>query len=235
MVIDFHTHILPGIDDGSANIATSLEMLRMEKEQGITHVIATPHFYPRHDMPERFLQMRDEAQLKLCQAMGDREIFPQLHVGAEVYYYNGISDSDALPALTIGNSKCILIEMPMQPWTGQMYAELAGIYEKQGLVPIIAHLDRYIRPMHCGAVVRALEDLPVLVQANAESFLRRSTRQMMMRLLRNGQIHLLGSDCHDLQRRKPDLGEAVELIRQNLGLDAIAHIQHFESKLLQNV
>ena len=55
-IIDFHSHILPGVDDGSQSVQESLAMLKMEAEQGIQHVIATPHFYPKHDSPEHFLE-----------------------------------------------------------------------------------------------------------------------------------------------------------------------------------
>ena len=64
-IIDFHSHILPGIDDGSRNVEESIALLRKEAEQGITHVIATPHFYPQHDTPERFLKRRNEAETVL--------------------------------------------------------------------------------------------------------------------------------------------------------------------------
>ena len=60
-VVDFHTHILPGIDDGSSSAEESLAMLQMEKEQGIDTVVVTPHFYPQEDRPERFLKRRKEA------------------------------------------------------------------------------------------------------------------------------------------------------------------------------
>ena len=62
MVIDFHSHVLPGVDDGSASVAESISMLRLEVEQGIHHVVATPHFYARYDSPESFLKKRDAAE-----------------------------------------------------------------------------------------------------------------------------------------------------------------------------
>ena len=65
MVTDFHSHILPAIDDGSATVEESVAMLRMEAEQGITHVVATPHFYAAHQTPETFLQARDAAEAAL--------------------------------------------------------------------------------------------------------------------------------------------------------------------------
>ena len=60
-MIDFHAHILPGIDDGSKSVDESLVMLAMEAEQGVGCVVATPHFYPRHDDPREFLTVRDAA------------------------------------------------------------------------------------------------------------------------------------------------------------------------------
>ena len=69
MVTDFHSHILPGVDDGSSSLEQSLQMLRMEAEQGIRHVVATPHFYARYDAPETFLEKRSRAEALLREAM----------------------------------------------------------------------------------------------------------------------------------------------------------------------
>lgn len=232
MVIDFHSHILPGIDDGSSSLEMSIAMLKAEAAQGVTHVIATPHFYPQSDSPERFLSRRAKAEEGLRREMEKHEGLPQLTVGAEVYYFGAISECDFLPGLTIGENNSILIEMPSIRWTEQMYRELAGIYEKQGITPIIAHIDRYIRPLHMDGIPDRLERLPVYVQANAASFLRPSMRRMMLRLMRAGQIHLLGSDCHDLLDRAPNLADAVKRIRKSLGEEAIAQIKCFEQEVL---
>ena len=147
-VVDFHSHILPGIDDGSRSMSESLALLRMEAEQGIQHVVATPHFYPHYDSPDGFLEKRARAEADLREEMNKQEGLPQLHMGAEVYFFKGISDSDEVPQLTIDRSKYILIEMPPAPWTDAMYRELEGIYVKQNLTPIIAHIDRYIDADH---------------------------------------------------------------------------------------
>lgn len=112
MVVDFHTHILPGIDDGSKTVEESIALLRMEAEQGITHVVATPHFYARYDDPSHFLQKRDRAERLLRQEMEKYPGMPKLTVGAEVYFFRGMSECEFLPRLTIGTESCILIEMP---------------------------------------------------------------------------------------------------------------------------
>ena len=194
MVTDFHSHILPGIDDGSSSVEESINMLHMEAEQGIACVAATPHFYARYDDPELFLQRREDAFRKLQAAMTQHERLPRILLGAEVHYFQGMSDSEVLSRLTIAEKGCILIEMPPAPWTEQMYRELEWIYTKQGLTPVIAHVDRYISPLKTHGIPGRLEELPVLVQANASFFLRRSTAAFALRLLRQGSKdrHLLG-------------------------------------------
>ena len=224
-IIDFHTHILPEVDDGSDSLETSIAMLRAEASQGIRRVVATPHFYAQHDTPERFLARRTEAELRLREEMAKHPGLPELSIGAEVYYFPGVSNSDILSALTIDKKRCIIIEMPLPPWTDRMYRELEDIYTKQGLTPIIAHVDRYIAPLRTLGIPKQLAQMPVLIQANAEFFLQRSTAAMAMRMLKGGQIHLLGSDCHNTHDRSPNLELAMDRIRRKLGqgaLDTIA-------------
>lgn len=232
-VVDLHSHILPGIDDGSSSLEESIAMLRMEAVQGVQHVVATPHFYPQHDSPERFLDRRKQSEILLREKMREEKL-PKLSIGAEVYFFPGISESEALSQLTINEKRYILLEMPKSPWKDSMYRELESIYVKQGLVPIIAHVDRYIAPFRTYGILERLEELPVLVQANASFFLNRATRGMALRMLKNGQIHLLGSDCHNLKNRPPRLGEAVEVIQQRLGEQALEYLEHQGLQILND-
>lgn len=232
-VIDFHSHILPAIDDGSKNRSESIAMLRALSKQGIRHVAATPHFYANHNRPEYFLEKRNAAEELLREEMAQYGDIPRLMVGAEVYYFPGISGSDALPQLAIADTGAILVEMPQVPWTEQMYRELADIRNNWGLTPIIAHVDRYIGPLRTFGIPERLEELPVLVQANADFFLNPFTRRLALRLLRENRIHLLGSDCHNLHDRAPNLGKALQVIRKQLGDNAIAQINAWEESLVR--
>ena len=229
VLTDFHSHILPGIDDGSGSVEESLAMLRMAAQQGICRVIATPHFYPQYDTPAAFLEKRDCAQGLLRSAMAEHNDLPEIEMGAEVYFFHGMCESDQLLQLTICEKRCILIEMPPAPWTEEMFRELEAIYTQRGVVPIIAHIDRYIRPWRTYGIVRRLAQLPVLVQANASFFLEKRTASMAMRMLKAGQIHLLGSDCHNISTRKPNLGPAVTQICCKLGDGAVQRIQAYEN------
>lgn len=235
MVVDFHSHILPGVDDGSATVAESMALLRMEAEQGIRQVVATPHFYAKHDTPERFLARRCEAEKRLREALEKCPQLPSVIMGAEVYFFPGISDSEELSGLTIGGDRCILIEMPHPPWSARMYQELENIHVRRGLIPILAHIDRYIRPFKTYGIPEALEQMPVLVQANASFFLRPATVGMARRMLKADRIHLLGSDCHNLKDRPPNLGAAAERIEAGLGPEAICRINRYEKEMLNSL
>ena len=228
-MIDFHTHILPNIDDGSSSLEMSIRMLRMEAEQGVKHVVATPHFYPQYDSPERFLERRGAAEALLREEMGKFSGMPEVTVGGEIYFFPHMSHVDALRDLTIGGTEYILVEMPQAPWTKQMYQELERIYINQGLTPIIAHVERYLGHFLDNSVENRLADLPVMVQSNASFFLNGNSG---LRILRKHQIHLLGSDCHNMKDRKPNLGQARERIIEKLGSETIEWINANEQEVL---
>jgi len=231
-IIDFHTHILPGIDDGSQALGESIALLKQEAQQGIRHVVATPHFYPRYDDPDQFFANREAAEALLRRELRKHPGLPELTVGAEVHFFPGMSHSDILSGLTIGGKGCILIEMPGVPWSESMYRELAMIPERQGLTPVIAHMDRYIAPLRTYKIPERLVELPVLVQANASFFLRNGTRKLALKLLRQGKIQVLGSDCHNLTTRLPNLGDAVSVIQDHLGRAALDEIRYYQNQIL---
>ena len=221
-IVDFHSHILPDVDDGSVSVEMSLSMLRMEAEQGIGAVVATPHFYADRDTPDRFLSQREAAAAQLRAATDSS--CPAIKLGAEVAYYPGMSESEALQDLCLEKSRYILVELPQQPWYNGIYEELAAISVRQGLTPIIAHVERYLAPLQTERILQKLESLQVLLQANAGFFLRKTTSRTALRLLRDGRLHFLGSDCHNLRDRPPRLGHAIREVERRLGAPALEWI-----------
>lgn len=233
-IIDFHSHILPGIDDGSKSIEESLSMLQLEWKNGVTKVVATPHFYPQRDKPESFLNRREAAANKLKEAMKAKPDMPEIILGAEVYYFPGISDSEVISKLTLGGKKAILIEMPASPWTETMYRQLEGIYVKHGLTPVIAHIERYLSRFKSFADLKKLSQLPVLIQANGEFFTNPFTSRKALKLLKADLIHLIGSDCHDMNARRPELEKAIRLIEKKPGERAISRIEEYQKAVLSD-
>ena len=234
-VVDFHTHILPGIDDGSSSAEESLAMLQMEKEQGISLVVATPHFYPQNDRPDKFLQRRNEAFKLLTEKISPDDNLPRIIPGAEVYYFKGIGQWDGLRDFAIENTNYLLLEMPMVKWDDRMYDDIYDIHRSQGLIPVIAHLDRYINIFNANKIVKKLEELPVVIQSNSSFFLEKSTRKLALKLLENNVINIIGSDCHNTGTRKPNLRSAVDVISTQLGAEYIERINQTENKIFKDL
>jgi len=231
-VIDFHTHILPNIDDGSESVENSIAMLRLQKKQGIDHVVLTPHFYARHNSPERFLQKRLHALERMRNALDSADGLPRISLGAEVHFFEGISDFEKLYDMRITGTNSVLIEMPNTVWSQRILDELEDIPSKLHITPIIAHIDRYISPFNTKGIPEKLSNLPVLVQANADFFINRFTSKLALKLLSENKIQLLGSDCHNLKDRPPNLDAALRIIERSLGTSAIAKINALEQKLM---
>lgn len=239
MITDFHTHILPRIDDGSSSVNESIKMLYKEAEQGVDRVILTPHFYPQSDDPENFLKRRDYALYQLSEAIKTvkknnnlAKKLPEIIVGAEVFFYQGMSESTCLRDLCIGSSRYLLVEMPPEPWPESAYKEIEAIHRKQRIIPIIAHIDRYIKPFRTYHIPEKLADMHVLVQVNASALLTGVKARQMIKLIKQDKIHLLGSDCHNITTRKPNMKEAVEKIMNTAGIEAFHRISSYEREVV---
>lgn len=214
-VIDFHTHVLPGIDDGSKDLFTSLAMLECEAAQGVDILVATPHFYAWGDRVEEFLRRRQDAWDTLAAARTPE--LPRVCLGAEVAFFPGISTAKQLSELTIQGTNVLLLEMPFQPWSETNLEEVRALLERRQLRVILAHLERYLSIPGNRKRVEELLELPVTVQINAESLLDWRQRGRLVRMFRRGQAQLLGSDCHGIHHRRPNLGQGREVLLKKLG------------------
>ena len=211
-MIDFHSHFLPGVDDGSDSVQTSLEMLRESWRQGVRLMFATPHFYADEDDPQSFLERREQAYRLLCRGMElDGGEFPEIMLGAEILYFPGISVADEMAQLSMGDTPFLLIEPPMIPWGNSMLDEIELTGENLHCIPVIAHVDRYMRMLRDASLFDRLRDRRILIQVNASFFVHDSERALD--LLRQNRIHFIGSDCHNMDERAPNMGSAEEIIR----------------------
>ena len=220
-MIDFHSHILPGMDDGASSPEESVAMLEMSAGQGVNHIFATSHFYPYEEDPSSFLRRRREACRELLAFSEGRDRstpLPEIHLGAEVYYFPGISTCEDIVPLALGETKLLLVEPPMIPFSSSMLDEIEEIGPNLGLIPVIAHLDRYCRFLRDNTLFDLLSERRVLIQVNASFFLHRDSRRLAMEMLEKSRFQILGSDCHNTTTRAPNIGLAVEEInKKNLG------------------
>ena len=130
-MIDWHTHILPGMDDGSRDVAESISMINMQVSQGVSTIIATPHFYANDETVESFLERRKKSFELLKNEFSNETV--EIKLGAEVRYYQGISRMNDLKYLRIEGSKLLLLEMPMSSWTESMIRELIELSGKNSI------------------------------------------------------------------------------------------------------
>ena len=231
-MIDFHSHILPKTDDGSSCINESIEILNLTKKQGIDRIVATPHFYASDESPSEFLNRRNSNYQKLISST-EGMFLPEIIPGAEVGFFEGMSDCSELKEMIIVGSPLLMVEMPVCRWSDRMFYELYGLYEKQGIVPLIAHIDRYIKLLHDKKIINKLSGLPVLIQANSSFFINKRTARLALSLISKERIHLLGSDCHNTVSRPQNLGDAYTVIRDKLGNDVLRRISANEKLVFQ--
>ena len=211
-MIDLHSHILPNMDDGSNSPEETAQLLQRLQQQGISAVAATPHFYAR-EAPDVFLKRREEAYA----AMLPRENTPEILLGAEVAYFSGMGSCEALIPLQIGNTKLLLVEMPFGPWTDHIVEDVCEIPIRLGMIPVLAHINRYPGKNQFPKYKDALLAGGAYFQCNTEAFFALRSRRWALDLLKKGYIHFLGSDCHNLTTRPPQWTEAQAVIEKKLG------------------
>ena len=229
-MVDFHSHFLPEMDDGADSVETSLAMLRESFRQGVDLICATPHFYADEEDPKSFLRRRGEAYSRLRAAMGDGEGFPRILLGAEVLYFPGISVAEEMRELCLERTPVLLVEPPMIPWTEAMLDEIEACRSSLNCVPVIAHIDRYMRLLNAPDLLDRVLGRKLLVQANASFFLYRQSRDAALDSLRRGRIHFLGTDCHNMIDRPPNMGAALDVIRE---AGAMTTFERFNERIEQ--
>lgn len=211
-MIDIHSHILPEMDDGSKSTTESLAMLRTAAAQGISVMAATPHFYPQQNDPESFLLRRALSVERLWKEW--EEGLPELILGAEVAYFEGISRAEKMRELCYEGTNLLLLEMPFASWTERMAKEVQMLGRQCGIHVLLAHVERY-RHYKKAPVWNELLAGEVSVQCNAEFFIDRWTKRRARHMLEVGEIQLIGSDCHNMRSRMPNMGEALQVIGES--------------------
>ena len=201
MMIDFHTHILPGVDDGSRSIEESLAMLQAEADAGIERVVFTPHFYASQNSPKDFLRRRKESWSALLPHM--YRGLPKVSFGAEVQYFEGICQAAEVAALRIAGTPYLLLEMPFRRWEDRMLDDILELSTHPDTIVVLAHIDRYLSNVSSRSLAY-LRDNGVKIQMNVSTFGERRRGHLAMSMLKVGEVHILGTDCHSIGGRRPN-------------------------------
>ena len=230
-MIDWHSHILPGMDDGSRNVPESVNLLKMLRTQYVDTVVATPHFYASVESKEVFLQRRAQCYRKLMEEISSEADLPRILLGAEVKYYSGISAREDLRDLCIEGTRLLLLEMPLSEWTEYTIRELNVLACSKDIVVVLAHIERYYS-LQKADVWDKLRDNGILMQVNANFFTGAFTKRKALRLLDEGFVHMIGSDCHGITTRPPVISQAYDFIHKKFGGEFVGQMQEYGQSLL---
>ncbi len=234
-MIDIHTHILPELDDGSGSIEESISMLGMLSDQGVGTIVATPHFYIDETEPNKFLNSRQQAAEKLKAAIDSLSVRPRIALGAEFQFYPQIHQLDCIEDFCISGTKYILLEMPFEPWTEHTFQMLEYLYTERNIIPVIAHLERYLQFQRDFRFLQKLQKTHALVQINGSFVIDKSTRRKALKLLKKGVVSFVASDSHNITSRPPCLAEAIGIVKERSDGRAVAKLEFWEEKLLENI
>jgi protein-tyrosine phosphatase len=221
-LIDLHCHLLPGIDDGSSSILETVEMLRLAHRRGTRVVVATPHaFQPMFaafssmELIGAFSRMMDELSDLSSQAQNSFLREMDVRLGAENLVTPDFQEAlKKRKILTLNGSRYLLVEFPSFmpfPLVESAVEQILG----QGLVPVLAHVERYEFSYQLNASLDGLKRRGCVIQINAEVFDRRRSGEVLafaLSMARNGVLDVIASDGHDLRGRPPVLHGAFEFL-----------------------
>lgn len=230
-IIELHCHVLPQMDDGSRSVEMSLQMLQKMARDGITTVCATSHYYADQNDIETFCERREESLEALYEAMP--EGLPRILPGAEVAYFTQMSDRDDIERLCIEGTRTMMLEMPFCDWSDMQVEEVYAMVLDLKYWVVLVHPERFC---YSDGNIRRLErllKLPIGVQVNAETLIHWRTRKFALQLLQAARLPLVGSDCHNMKRRPPNLAKARRVIRRKLGADFLARMDRAAAMLIE--
>jgi protein-tyrosine phosphatase len=220
--IDIHCHILPEVDDGAQSLQQTIRMLLIAHEEGIRHIIATPHY--RVGLPNPSL---DVLQLKLELVRQEaRKIDSNftIDLGNELYYSQDILEHlNKKQALTLAKTRYVLVEFQVTETFKTLRAGLHNLLIN-GYLPVLAHLERYECLYHNYKGINELLELGVYLQMNISSVLGNIANRrtaFCRKLIGKGYIHFISTDSHSDLVRAPRMRQGVDVIRKKYGDESL--------------
>ncbi len=227
-MIDFHTHIIPNIDEGSRSIEETFNLIKEAKEAGFEGIVLTSHYienYYETDVPERDMWVK-----AISDNLKQKGIETDLYLGNEIYISGNMMNLLIEgKASTINNSSYVLFEMPLNAEPMNLYDVIYSLQENK-LIPVLAHPERYSFIQKEPELVYDLIEKGVLMQANYGSILGQygeKAQMIVRRFLENNMIHFLGTDVHrqnTIYKRIPHALKEIEEIVGRVKLEQLTTI-----------
>ncbi|WLR41579.1 tyrosine protein phosphatase [Bacillus carboniphilus] len=233
-MIDCHCHILPGVDDGAANMEESIAMAKMASKEGIEVIVATPHHQTRHYHNPK--EKVSEWVTRLNGVLQQEGVPIKVVPGQEVRLYGELAKDLDLDIQTLHNSSYVLVEFPsnhVPRYVTELFFEL----KLKGITPIIAHPERNAEIIQQPDLLFQLIDKGALAQLTNASIIGdfgRKIQKFSLQLLEHGQAHIVASDAHNLTNRPFYTREALHVIEKKLGQDMVFYFTENAQLLIAN-
>lgn len=208
-MIDFHTHILPNIDDGPSNVEDSIQMLNLLKNQGLTNIVLTPHYYCLKESIDSFVTQRNKSFEALAQTLADNDFVFTL--GAEVLLHKNLFINPDLELLKIGKTDYMLVELNLAGNIDQTLYNIEQLIYSYNIIPIISHIENYPYFKRYPNTIIDLIKLGCLIQINTCS-INGLNKLFIQKLIKHNFVHLIGTDCHNNTSRKPVYADFKQFI-----------------------
>jgi len=233
-MIDVHTHILPGWDDGAADRAEAERMIAVAREDGISKIVLTPHVH-RMTREDDALPGLGGRLAAFCREMGDLGI--SLFAGAEVYFHVDMIRNIKDHHLTVNGSNYVFIEFPAQYLPGEA-KKLISDMMFEGLIPIISHPERNSHMAQAPETLYELISRGALAQATSQSLVGtfgKRIQKTSFHFLKHRLVQIIASDAHNATTRPPRLTQAVEMAAKTVGRAAAeAMVTTVPAAILEN-
>ena len=201
-MIDIHSHILPGIDDGARTLYDSVEIARELASQGITDIIATPHYVNE----TKYVSPRGHNRrllMELRKKLAEEGVKVNVYLGNEIYIDEEIEKLIKMGKIsTLADSRYLLVELPLHE-KYQNYEDVLGSLLNVGYQVVLAHPERYEIVQEDYGVAKELYEMGVLFQCNLCSIVGKygkNARKMIRKLAKDKMIFAFGSDIHRCSR-----------------------------------
>lgn len=217
-MVDLHSHILHDIDDGAKNLKESVRLCSLGRLNHIKKIVATPHFNALGDI-DNFLAQRDARAEELRSELEKSRINVQLYTGAEVFVDDDIFFSNNLKRLTLNNSKYLLVEFSFYGINRRYVSDYLKEIFSMGVVPIVAHPERYEFFQNDYDAINELVSRGVLFQLNAGSLASRDGREefeLAYEMAFKGVASFISTDAHSLQHRPNDIAAMLRHFPQDI-------------------
>lgn len=211
-MVDLHSHILPGVDDGAATIEDSLEFARAAHASGIEAIVATPHIRDDHPFDLDTLEARLDS---LRWSLSEAEIPLEVVRGGEVALSKLTElDDDTLEALCLGDGRYLLVEAPHTQAPSLLETALFDL-QLRGFRPVLAHPERSFTFLHDRARLERLVERGIVCSVTAMSVaggFGPAVKAYTLRMFAAGLVHNIASDAHDARRRPPGFASALDVL-----------------------